>query len=116
LWKRLSCAGKVSSISKAIGTGAERRKKGDGKRKLTQQGGRNGKYIKIIIFFFWHKWGILAEIDIEDTDVDFVSSPDSRYVAFSDGALYLIDLHEFKSSKGTPFFRLLSAFLLSFRS
>eukprot|EP00026_Physarum_polycephalum_P015173 Phypoly_transcript_15797.p1 GENE.Phypoly_transcript_15797~~Phypoly_transcript_15797.p1 ORF type:complete len:273 (+),score=29.61 Phypoly_transcript_15797:2-820(+) len=42
---------------------------------------------------------VLAEIDIEDSEVDFVSSPDSRYVAFSDGALYLVDLQEFKSSK-----------------
>jgi len=41
---------------------------------------------------------VLAGIENEDTEVDFVCSPNSRYLAYSDGALYLIDLPEKKKN------------------
>jgi len=35
---------------------------------------------------------VLAELEVEDVEVDFVASPNAEFLAFSDGSLYLLDI------------------------
>ncbi len=42
----------------------------------------------------------MVELDNEDDDLDFITSPDGKNIAFSDGKLYVVDIAAKRKDKG----------------